>query len=90
MTEKKPLNKPFRSDVKGKKFSVYVKDGSKIKKVNFGSKGMADFRGTDGKKATAEQRKSFLARMKGIKRKVGSLAWKDKTSPAYWAVKFLW
>ena len=48
---------------------------------------MDDFRsGT----ATKEQRKSFLARMKGVKRKDGSFAYKDKTSPAYWSVKFLW
>ena len=83
----KPLNKPFKSDVKGKKYSVYVKDGDKIKKVNFGSAGMDDWRsGT----ATKEQRKSFRARMMGIKRKDGSYAYKDKTSPAYWALNYLW
>ena len=86
----KPLNKPFRSDVKGKKYSVYVKDGDKIKKVNFGAKGMEDFKGTDGKKASLEQRKSFRARMMGIKKKDGSYAYKDKTSPAYWSLNFLW
>lgn len=85
----KPLNKPFKTPASSKKkYSVYVKtkDG-KTKKVSFGAKGMDDFRsGT----ATKEQRKSFLARMKGVKRKDGSFAYKDKTSPAYWAVKFLW
>jgi hypothetical protein len=86
----KPLNKPFKSDVKGKKYSVYVKDGDKIKKVNFGAKGAPDFRGTDGKKASAEQRKSFRSRMMGIKRKDGSYAYKDKTSPAYWSLNYLW
>ena len=86
MVEKK-LNKPFKSDVKGKKYSVYVKDGDKVKKVNFGAKGMDDWRsGT----ATKEQRKSFRARMKGIKRKDGSYAYKDKTSPAYWSLNYLW
>jgi len=86
MAEKK-LNKPFKSDVKGKKYSVYVKDGDKVKKVNFGAKGMDDWRsGT----ATKEQRKSFRARMKGIKRKDGSFAYKDKTSPAYWSLNYLW
>jgi len=83
----KPLNKPFKSDVKGKKYSVYVKDGDKIKKVNFGATGMDDWRsGT----ATKEQRKSFRARMMGIKRKDGSYAYKDKTSPAYWSLNYLW
>ena len=86
MVEKK-LNKPFKSKVKGKKYSVFVKDGDKIKKVNFGSAGMDDWRsGT----ATKEQRKSFRARMMGIKRKDGSFAYKDKTSPAYWSLNYLW
>jgi len=86
MAEKK-LNKPFKSNVKGKKYSVFVKDGDKVKKVNFGAKGMDDWRsGT----ATKEQRKSFRARMKGIKRKDGSYAYKDKTSPAYWSLNYLW
>lgn len=87
--EGKPvLYKPFRSKKKGKKMSVYVKSksgGTKI--IHFGAKGMDDFRsGT----ATKEQRKSYLARAKGIKKKDGSLAWKDKNSPNYWAVKYLW
>jgi len=86
MVEKK-LNKPFKSNVKGKKYSVFVKDGDKVKKVNFGAKGMDDWRsGT----ATKEQRKSFRARMKGIKRKDGTFAYKDKTSPAYWSLNYLW
>jgi len=87
--KKKPLNKPFRTPASSnKKYSVFVKTKEgKIKKVSFGAKGMDDFRsGT----ASKEQRNSFLARMKGVKRKDGSFAYKDKTSPAYWAVKFLW
>jgi predicted HAD superfamily phosphohydrolase YqeG len=89
MVDKKdrPLNKPFKSTVKGKKFSVIVMSNGKRKQVNFGAKGMDDWRsGT----ATKEQRKSFRARMKGIKRKDGSYAYKDKTSPAYWALNYLW
>jgi hypothetical protein len=83
----RPLNKPFPSSVKGKKFSVIVMKDGKRKKVNFGAKGMDDWRsGT----ATKEQRKSFRARMKGIKRADGSYAYKDKTSPAYWALNYLW
>jgi predicted HAD superfamily phosphohydrolase YqeG len=83
----KPLNKPFKSDIKGKKYSVIVMDNGKRKKVNFGASGMDDWRsGT----ATKEQRKSFRARMKGIRRKDGSYAYKDKTSPAYWALNYLW
>ena len=86
--DKKPLNKPFPSTVKGKKYSVYVKDSNgKIKKVNFGQKGYDDYRsGT----ATKEQRKSYLARAKGIKKKDGSLAYLDKTTPSYWSVVYGW
>ncbi len=83
----KQLYKPFPSDIKGKKYSVIVMDKGKRKKVNFGAKGMDDWRsGT----ATKEQRASFRARIKGIKRKDGSFAYKDKTSPAYWALNYLW
>ncbi len=83
------LNKPFKSKQPGKKYSVYVKTDTKkgYKIVHFGAKGMADWRsGT----ASKEQRKSFRARMKGIKRKDGSYAYKDKTSPAYWSLNYLW
>jgi hypothetical protein len=89
MPETKPLNKPFKTPAGSKKkYSVYVKTKEgKIKKVSFGARGMDDWRsGT----ATKEQRKSFRARMKGIKRKDGSYAYKDKTSPAYWALNYLW
>lgn len=89
MPESKPLNKPFKTPAGSKKkYSVYVKTKEgKIKKVSFGARGMDDWRsGT----ATKEQRKSFRARMKGIKRKDGSFAYKDKTSPAYWALNYLW
>ena len=89
MPESKPLNKPFKTPAGSKKkYSVYVKTKEgKIKKVSFGARGMDDWKsGT----ATKEQRKSFRARMKGIKRKDGSFAYKDKTSPAYWALNYLW
>tara|TARA_R110000823_G_scaffold17653_1_gene55436 strand:+ start:154 stop:417 length:264 start_codon:yes stop_codon:yes gene_type:complete len=87
MNKDRPLNKPFKSKAKGKKYSVIVMDKGKRRLINFGAKGMDDWRsGT----ATKEQRKSFRARMKGIKRKDGTFAYKDKTSPAYWALNYLW
>jgi len=88
MSETKELYKPFKSKNPKKKFSVYVKgDNGKTKLINFGAKGMDDWRsGT----ATKEQRKSFRARIKGIKRKDGTYAYKDKSSPAYWALNYLW
>ena len=88
MSDNKPLYKPFKSKKAGKKYSVYVKSKSGGKKlIHFGQAGAPDWRsGT----ATKEQRKSYLARAKGIRKKDGSLAWKDKNSPNYWAVKYLW
>jgi len=85
---KKILYKPFKSKNPKKKFSVYVKgDNGKTKLIHFGAKGMDDWKsGT----ATKEQRKSFRARIKGIKRKDGTYAYKDKNSPAYWALNYLW
>ena len=87
MTEKK-LNKPFNLPTSSKKkYGVYVKSEGKVKKITFGFRGMDDFRsGT----ATQKQRKSYLARAKGIKNKQGQLTYKIKTSPNYWSVKYGW
>ena len=90
-TGKPILYKPFRgkSTPAKKKYSVYVKADNKkgYKTIHFGAKGMDDYRsGT----ATKEQRKSYLARAKGIKNKLGQLTWKDKTTANYWSVKYLW
>ncbi len=90
--EGKPiLNKPFRgkSTPPTKKFSVYVKADNKkgYKLIHFGARGMDDWRSG---KATPEQRKSYLARAKGIRDKQGNLTWKDKSSPNYWSVRYLW
>ena len=86
--DSKPLYKPFKSKKSGKKYSVYVKSPSGGKRlIHFGAKGMDDWRsGT----ATPAQRKSFRARMKGIKKKDGSFAYKDKNTSAYWALNYLW
>ena len=40
--------------------------------------------------ATKEQRKSYLARSKGIKNKKGELTWKDKNTANYWSIHYLW
>ena len=84
------LYKPWKNTTSSKsKYFVYVKSDTKkgYKKIGFGFKGMDDWRsGT----ATKEQRKSFRARMKGIKKKDGSFAYKDKNTSAYWALNYLW
>lgn len=83
----KPLYKPMKSTKKGKKKMVYVKSASGGKKlIHYGDSSMQDF--TQHK--DPKRRASFLARAKGIKKKDGTPAYKDKNSPAYWAVKDLW
>ena len=88
MSDDKPLYKPFPSKKKGKKYSVYVKGKNGNKKlIHFGATGYDDWRSG---KATKEQRKSYLARAKGIKDKNGNLTYKDKNTANYWSVRFLW
>jgi hypothetical protein len=98
MNTDKPLYQPFRSKVKGKKYSVYVKSDSGSKKlIHFGSASMQHYKDTTGVGAWSskdhgdeERRKSFRARMSGIKTKSGGRAIDDKNSPAYWAYHKLW
>lgn len=83
----KPLYKPMKSTKAGKKKMVYVKSASGGKKlIHYGDSSMQDF--TQHK--DPKRRASYLARAKGIKKKDGSYAYKDKNSANYWAVKDLW
>ena len=69
------LEDPFRlPSGSRKKFGVYVKDGDKVIKVEFGDPNMEIKRDDPGR------RKSFRARHKCNERK-------DKTTPAYWSCK---
>ena len=72
------LNKISRGDVK--KFKVFVKDKStgRVKKVNFGSKTMSI------KKHIPARKRSFMARMGGVLRKVKG---QKNLSPAYWSIR---
>ena len=67
------LNKPMAGDVK--KFKVYIKDPKtgRVKKVNFGAKGMSI------KKDNPERKKSYCARSGGIK------GTNNKLSANYWS-----
>ena len=67
------LNKPMKGDVK--KYKVFVKDGDKVKKVNFGDPNMSI------KRSNPKKKKSFRARHKCDTAK-------DKTTPRYWSCKF--
>ena len=76
--KKVKLGKIMRGDVK--KFKVFVRNKrtGKIKKVNFGSKTMSI------KKNIPARKRSFMARMGGVLRKVkGQIS----LSPAYWAIR---
>ena len=80
--------KSTRSD---KKLMVEVKG----KTIHFGARSMQHFKDKTGiwkskDHGDKERRKSYLARAKGIKKKDGSLAWKDPTSANYHAVRVLW
>jgi hypothetical protein len=65
------LGKPKRGG--SKKFVVYVKDGDKVKKVQFG-----DTTGLSTKVNNPKARKAFAARQNCDKKK-------DRTKPGYWA-----
>ena len=68
----------MRGDVK--KFKVFVRNKrtGKIKKVNFGSKTMSI------KKHIPARKRSFMARMGGVLKKVRG---QKSLSPAYWAIR---
>jgi|TARA_R110002020_G_scaffold202965_1_gene406265 hypothetical protein len=72
------LNKIQTGDVK--KFKVFVKDKrtGRVKKVNFGAKGMSI------KKHIPARKRSFMARFRPILAKVKG---QKNLSPVYWAVK---
>jgi hypothetical protein len=97
METKKELYKIFKSTVKHKKYSVYVKgDNGKPKLIHFGQLGYDQFRDTTPLKLYSnldhndeERRRLYLLRAKGIK-KDGKISWKDKNSANYYAVKYLW
>ena len=88
MARQETLYQPFPSKNKKYKYSVYVKGPTgKPKLIGFGAVGYRDFRsGT----ATAKQRDAYQARLKGIKKGDGSLAYKDKDSAAWWSLNYLW
>tara|TARA_R110001606_G_scaffold389913_1_gene556426 strand:+ start:2200 stop:2463 length:264 start_codon:yes stop_codon:yes gene_type:complete len=84
--DKKELYKPFKSNAKNKKMSVYVMKDGKKRLIHYGDSRYKDFTQHKNK----ERRKSYLLRAKGIKNKEGKLTWKDKNTANYWAVKTLW
>ena len=91
----KELYKPFKSNVKNKKYSVYVLKDGKKRLINFGDIRYQHFKDKLGHYKNLdhndpERRRRYLKRAKGIKDKEGNLTYKNKNSPNYWAVKILW
>jgi hypothetical protein len=74
---------PMPSDRAGKKRMVLAKEGNQVALVHYGAEGYKH-------NYSPKAKKDFLARMQGIKTKDGKPAYKDKFSPAYWAIKDLW
>lgn len=80
-----------KSTKPGKKLMTVV-DG---KPIHFGDSSMEHFKDKTGIWSSKDhndpkRRKNYLTRAKGIKKKDGSLAWKDQKSANYHAVKILW
>lgn len=73
--KKVTLNKPTQGDIK--KFKVFVRDPStgRVKKINFGAKGMSI------KKNNPDRKKSYCARSGGIK------GTNNRLSANYWSRK---
>ena len=76
------LGKPFRTPGQSRKFAVFVRDKrtKNVRKIRFGDPGMKI------KSNIPSRKRSFMARMGGVLKKVRG----QKTlSPAYWSL-FAW
>ena len=82
------LYKPFKSQRKNKKFSVYVmndKTGNR-KLIHFGDPSYEDFT----QHGDEMRRQRYRKRAEGILLKDGTPAYLNKNQPAYWAYNYLW
>jgi hypothetical protein len=88
MARQETIYQPFPSKNKKHKYSVYVKGSNgKPKLIGFGAPGFGDWR---SRTATTKQRDAYQARARAIKKGDGSLAYKDKDTPAWWSYYYLW
>lgn len=83
--DNKPLYKPMKSTRAGKKKMVWVKANNKSGKklIHYGDSNYKH-------NYSAEARKSYLARAKGITNKSGQKTYLLKDTKNYWAVRDLW
>lgn len=80
------FDKPIKLKSGKHKRAVLAKKGNKVKLVRYGRVGYEDF--TTHKDEDRRQR--FRARFRGILKKDGKPAYKDKWQAAYWAYNDLW
>lgn len=83
-----------KSNRSGKKYMVLAPHG---KWVHFGDINMQHYKDSTPLKLYShldhndlQRRKSYLARAKGIKNKMGELTYKDKNSANYYSTHYLW
>jgi hypothetical protein len=83
----KPLNKPFKSPIKTKKYTIIIMDKNKKRKViHFGARGMSQYKDKIGLYSSLDsldesRRKAFYDRFGKTN---------DKTSALYYSAKYLW
>ena len=83
----KPLNKPFKSPIKTKKYTIIIMDKNKKRKViHFGARGMKQYKDKIGLYSSLDsldesRRKAFYDRFGKTN---------DKTSALYYSAKYLW
>lgn len=83
----RPLNKPFKSPIKGKKYTIIIMDKGKRKVVHFGSSTEGQFHDKIGLYSSKDnnsktRKKAFYGRFGGRST--------DKTSALYYSQKYLW
>ena len=93
--ENQKLYKPFKSNVAGKKYSVYVMRNGKKTLIHFGDSNMQHFKDKLGHWSSLdhndkERRKNYRARSGGIRNKSGQLTANDKNSANYWSRRVHW
>ena len=82
----KELYKPFKSQAKNKKYSVYVKKGSKVRLIHFGDKRYQHFK--DKLKVYSNLDTNDNNKKRLYYARHGYT--KDKNTAKYWANKILW
>ena len=83
----RPLNKPFKSPIKGKKYTIIIMDKGKRKVIHFGDSNLGQFKDKIGLYSSKDnndpkRRKAFYDRFGGRST--------DKTSPLYYSQRYLW